>query len=333
MAVQSVSLFSEVKNYIKLSRDLQAHLARRPEDYPKFQAIFDASLEKISLDILHFEKNNIAKSEAKVFQFKQIFEKRYRHYFLCGEFPRWVYYKPYGYAGDYKIIDDIYQNKPRTIGFDRLWDNYFQQMMASRATRERKESLKKFILDFVQQHKNKEIRIMNLASGPAREIKELLEGDSSGVMSKVVFDCYDFDVRALDYAKELLNNNKNVNFIQKNAIRIALKKVITDDVPHRYDLIYSAGLLDYLDVRIAVKLVNNLKKILKKNGSIVIANFGDKYNNTSAGIMEWATEWYLIYRPKEELMDIFLTAGFSAGDLNMMAQKDKVVNYCVTNST
>ena len=129
------NLFSEVKHYIKLSRDLQAHLSRYPYDWLKFQKIFNSTLDKLYDDILQFERTNIDKFESKVYKLKKIFEKRYRSYFLYGEFIRWCLEKPYGYAGDFKIIDDIYQNQERTIGLDRLWDNYFQKLAAPKAIR------------------------------------------------------------------------------------------------------------------------------------------------------------------------------------------------------
>jgi chemotaxis methyl-accepting protein methylase len=202
-------------------------------------------------------------------------------------------------------------------------------MTASSATRERKEDIKKFLLNFLKQHRNKrDIQIMNLASGPAREIKESLDVLTDNSFPKVTFDCYDFDHRALDYARQLLNNIPNVNFIQKNAIRIGLKKDIKQEIPQEYDLIYSMGLFDYLDEKIATRLIANLRKCLKKDGVIIIGNFGEKYSNSSAGLMEWATEWYLIYRTDYELRRIFTNAGFSANALEITSQPSKVIKYC-----
>jgi SAM-dependent methyltransferase len=328
MNFQNSSLFSKVKYYLKLSKEMQAHLSKYPNDLPKFQNIFNSTLEKISLNILQFESSNIANSESKIYKFKKIFEERYKNYFLYGEFPRLAYEKPFGYAGDYKIIDAIYQNRPRTVGYDGLWDNYFLQMTASKATRQRKEDLKKIIYEFLKNHRNQSIRIMNLGSGPAREIKELSDGDADGYFSKVIFDCYDFDIRAINYAKSLLKNIPNVNFFQKNAIRLALKRDIKQEVPFEYDLIYSAGLFDYLDEKISLRLIANLKKLLKRDGTLIVANFENKYSNSSAGLMEWVTEWYLIYRTKEELKKIFLDASFLSKNLKIISQQNKVVLYC-----
>ena len=245
---------------------------------------------------------------------------------------KWCFDKPYGYSGDFKIIDDIYQNQPISEGFARLWDNWFQQLTAAKSVRERKGDFKKLILEFVQKHKGENLSIMNLASGPAREIKELLENDSEKLFSQTTFDCYDLEMRALEYAKQLLNNYSNINFSQKNAIRLALKKDIKEEICCNYDLIYSTGLFDYLDERIAVKLVGNLKKLLKPGAIMIIANAADKYSNSSAAWMEWAVDWYLIYRTESEFKKIFLDAGFSDESLQIILQQNNVMQYCIAKS-
>ncbi len=331
MIVTSSIIFSEVKNYLKLGRELQAYLAKYPDDWKKFQNIFNLTLDKVYKDILEFEKENMD-NESKVYKMKKIFEKRYRrHFLLYGEYITWCLEKPYGYSGDFKIIDNIYCNQPRTNSISRLWDNWFLQLAAPKAVRERKRDFKKIIFDFVKERGNKNLRIMNLASGSAREIKELLEADSNKIFIKTIFDCYDFDARAIDYAKTLLNNYENVNFFQKNAIRMALKKDIETEVTYKYNLIYSTGLFDYLDGSIATRLVGNLKKLLKNDGVMVISNAADKYNNSSVGWMEWVVEWYLIYRTKDEFKKIFLDGGISPKELQIMPQESKVMQYALVN--
>ena len=324
------TLFSKIKYYRKLREKLLEHLSKHPNDWLKFQEIFNAHVNEIYNDILNFERENISKSETEIYKFKKIFEKRYRNYFLYGEYIKWSFEKPFGYAGDFKIIDDIYQNQPRTIGFDRLWDNYFQQLAASKAVRERKEDFKEIILSFIKERGNQNIRIMNLGSGPAREIKEMLENDSEKILSGITFDCYDFDIRAINYAKKLLDGGNNVNFFQKNAVRLALKKDIKNEILSEYDLIYSTGLFDYLDGTITSRLLNNLRKVLKEGGVIAISNAGDKYNNPSAVWMEWVADWYLVYKTEIELKEIFLNAGFSAKNLQITPQhSSEIMLYCI----
>lgn len=328
-----ISLFSEVKYYLKLRKEFLAYLSKNPDDWPKYQEIFNLTLDKLYKDIVLFEKENIVKSESEVYRRKKIFEKRYRRYFLHGEFIKRSFEKPCGYSGDFKIIDSIYSNDSHTNGFERLWDNYFQQLAVTEAIRERKEDFKKIILKFVKNRIGSKIRIMDLASGPVREIKELLESESAGLFKNVIFDCYDFDEGAIEYGQKLLNNYEKVNFYQKNAVRLALKKKIEDEISSKYDMIYSTGLFDYLDDRVSIRLVGNLRKLLSDDGVMIIANAADKYNNISAGWMEWVAEWYLIYRTEKEFREIFLCAGFPSANLQIIPQKSKIMQYCLAGKT
>ncbi|MDD5071010.1 MAG: class I SAM-dependent methyltransferase [Candidatus Omnitrophica bacterium] len=323
--------FSKIKDYIKLSNGFRNNLLEFPNDWPKYQKKFNLAVDTVYNDILSFMNANIEtnQKEEQIYRLKKIFEKRYRRYFLYGDSINWCYQKPFGYAGDFKIIEDIYRQSPVTVGFDRLWDNYFQQLSASVSIRERKEDFKQIITDFVKNRQNKNIRIMSLASGPAREIKELLNSDKADLFERVEFDCYDSEIQSIEYAKNSLNCFNKVDFYQKNAIRLALKKNINDDIPCEYDLIYSAGLFDYLGHKVAVKLVQNLKKILKNGGQMLIANASDKSCNSSAAWMEWVAEWYLIYRSEDELKSIFIEAEFQPKDLSLILQKEKVMRYCL----
>lgn len=331
MILKKNSLFSDIKYYLNLQKEIKAHLSKAPNEWNKLQSIFDLSINKIYDDIINLEKDNIDKFEAEVYRGKKIFEKRYRKYFLCGEYIKWCFEKPYGYAGDHKIIDDIYQNSPKSTGFNRLWDNWFMKLPTVRAVRERKEDFKRIIREFQAKHTKGDMRIMNLASGPAREIKELLE-DESQLFANSTFDCYDVDSRAINYAKTLLKNTKNVNFFVQNAIRLALKKDITKEIDNKYDIIYSTGLFDYLDEKIASRLVSNLKKLLKKNGIMVISNARDKYSNPSTAWMEWVVEWYLIYRNENEFKMIFTNANLASRNLKIIVQNSKVMQYCLVNN-
>lgn len=320
------TIFSEVKKYLSLRNSLNDYLLKNPQDWIKFQNNFNVSLDKLYSDIVIYEKENIIKNENSIYRGKQIFQKRYRKYFVCGEFIKWSLEKPHGYAGDFKIIEDIYRNSSNTQGFDRLWDNYFQQLTISNAIRSRKDDIKKIILESIKGHNKNEIRIMNLASGPAKEVIELL--DNYGHLSDVIFDCYDFDINSINYARNLLKDRKNVNFFEKNAIRLALKKEITQEIPYQYDLIYSTGLFDYLDVRVGARLVSNLKRLIKPDGLLVIANVTEKYNNPSAGWMEWVADWYLIYRTKKEFLDLFIKGGYKREKLEIKTISDNVIQYC-----
>lgn len=323
------SLREKIRHYLKIAAKIEAYLSRKPSEWGRFQIEFNQEVDNIFRDIMHFEKENHANNSAeKAIKLKKLFINRLRKIFLKGAYNKWSLDKPYGYAGDFRIIDDIYQNVPITTGFNRLFDNYFQMSAISVAVRNRKNDFKRMLVDFINERKNCPLRIMDLASGPCRDIKEILCSNNLENHS-VVFDCYDHEPRALQYAQGLLAGFENINFIQENALRIAAVKDITSLIPQKYDFIYSTGLFDYLNHKISLRLIKNLKQLLNDNGILAISNVREKYSNPSMHYMEWVGDWNLVYRCDEEFRSVFLEAGFADNELNVQYEQQGVMQYII----
>lgn len=327
---QEKSLLGKIKIYKSVAREIKQYLDRHPNEWGRFQSDFNGELNGIFREIMVFEKQQFARGdEESVYKLKRLFVSRLRKEFLHGDYVVWSLNKPYGYAGDFKIIDDIYRNDPQTQGVGRLFDNYYQAAAISVAVRNRKEDFKKIILSTVKSCGPKKMKIMDLASGPCRELHELFKGELQNCPD-VTFDCYDQDENAWNYAKSLLQEDvQRVNFFKENVVRIALKKNIEAQMSQRYDLIYSTGLFDYLDKRIATRLVENLRKLLKPEGILAISDVREKYKNPSVHFMEWVGDWNLVYRPDEEFRQIFIDAGFSEKALSFGADQQGVLQYII----
>lgn len=322
-----IPLRTIIKTYLKRAQEIESYLSKRPNEWEKFQSGFNAELNIVFRNIMDFEKINLAIGrEDKVYKLKQIFINKFRNIFARGEYVAWSLRKPFGYAGDFKIIDDIYQNCPTTTGFDRLFDNYTQMSAIAVAVRNRKEDFKRLIVGFIKERQGCKLRVMNLASGPCRELEEILSSDAQ-LYEKVIFDCYDNEEKAIEYAKSLLNSYSNIDFIKLNAIRIALTKNINYLIDKKYDLIYSTGFFDYLSDRIAIAVVRNLKKLLKPDGMLVISNVRDKYSNPSVHFMEWAADWNLVYREDGDFRKIFIDAGYKEDDLEAQYEQQRIMQY------
>ncbi len=320
---------SMIKRYMKRAEEIEAYLSKKPKEWGKFQSEFNAEVNKVFRNIMDFEKENLSAGyENKVYKLKQLFVRRFKRMFAKGVYCNWSISKPFGYPGDFKITDDIYQNNPFTTGVDRLFDNYFQMSAISVAVRNRKEDFKRMIVSFVNNRKDKRLRIMDLASGPCRDLKELFSSDKL-LWEKTAFDCYDNDDKAIEFAQRLLENNNRVNFVRSNAARIALKKDITSLIDKKYDLIYSTGLFDYFEDKIAVRLIQNLKRLLNPGGVMAISTVRDKYSNPSVHFMEWAGDWNLIYRNEDEFSEIFLRAGFKKNELDIEYEQQGIMQYMI----
>jgi len=321
------SFRSLVKSYKKRAQDIEDYLSKKPNEWGKFQSEFNSEVNDVFRAIMNFERENVSVgAEDKVYKFKRLFVSRVRKMFERGVYTDWIIRKPYGYAGDFKIIEDIYKNNPPTTGFDRLFDNYVQMSAISNAIRNRKNDFKRMVTHLVGGRQNCPLRIMVLASGPCREIREMLSQESE-LFTNVVFDCYDNDKNAIEFAQTLFTDVTNVNFFKENAVRIAFRKDIHSLIDQKYDIIYSTGLFDYFDEKLATRLIENLRKLLNPDGALLISDVRDKYSNPSVHFMEWVGEWELVYRDDENFRKIFINAGFKENEIEPQYEQQGILQY------
>ncbi len=222
----------------------------------------------------------------------------YRKAFLTlNTMQGFVVLKPHGYPGDFEIIDRIYQKwfSPKEDLF--RWDSYFHAQAAAKAVRNRKEYFINIISSLVNEKPDRKICVLNIGSGPGRDLKELLD---TLEMPNILIDCIDIDKKAIDYASKL--NRKHIdklNFIHKNILRFRPKK--------QYDIIWSAGVFDYLSDKVFLYMLKRFKNWVKKDGNIIIGNFSE--NNPTRPYMEFG-HWFLFHRSKEKLLNLARKANF-----------------------
>lgn len=75
----------------------------------------------------------------------------------------------------------------------------------------------------------------------------------------------------------------------------------------RHDLIYSAGLYDYLHTKLATRLSSHFVQRLLSGGMFCIANFCIGTPNRAS--MELLQDWWLTYRSPRDLESILVDAG------------------------
>jgi diguanylate cyclase (GGDEF)-like protein/PAS domain S-box-containing protein len=212
--------------------------------------------------------------------------------------------KPHGYHGDYEIIDRIYMEWISPKKHLENWDKFFHWQAAPKAVRNRKKYFKN-ILSEIDQSQVIEPAVLNVGSGPCRDIYEY---KCKHPLSKIHFDCLDMDSKAIEYSKQLLNGS-NITFFCENAFRFRSEK--------QYDLIWSAGLFDYLDNEKFVFLLRSLMKMLTINGKMVIGNFSTL--NPSRNYMEFG-EWFLFHRDITELTELAGKAGVDPDSVSIESE-------------
>ncbi len=328
-----MGILNIIHEYRDKMGELQAQLAVNPQKWKSYQADLDRILDSVFGYFADFEKENF-KNENKIYKMKRLFINNCRSIIRLGKYNRHVIDKPYGYQGDFMIIEEIYKNSPNTVGIERCMDNYFLKSAASIATRNRKENFEHYLLNFFNERQDHDIRILDLASGPCTDIIEFYETIREQEQ-RVFIDCLEHDTNAIGYSQVKLKEKTFKNqicFLQKNAIKIALTKNLSFHMPRKYDLIFSTGLFDYLDEKISTLLIRNLKNLLNSHGLLIVSNYRDKWSNPSRHFMEWGGDWELVYRTQDEFIRIFREAGFNKHQLSLAYEPLKVMQYCFASS-
>lgn len=223
--------------------------------------------------------------------------------------------KPLGYPGDFEVMRYIYDRpfEGQTL-FGKAIHLANVMAPASAAVRARKDLVKGLVKKLIASWPDRErtIRIASIAAGPAQEIFELLS-EMEGPPPKMHIVLFEQDKVALGYAYSRLSGLVESRW--KPHIRItylhdSIKRLLHDSAMFTglgpFDLIFCTGLFDYLRTRMARTLCRNFHDNLKPQGRAYVGNMVQ--NNPCRWIMEHHLEWYLIYRTREELLDLGNTA-------------------------
>ncbi|WP_129714782.1 class I SAM-dependent methyltransferase [Pedobacter sp. SYP-B3415] len=219
--------------------------------------------------------------------------------------------KPYGYAGDFEVIDRIYQNQILDQKY-QTWDRYSLQHPAAQAVRNRKSYFKSRLgaaLKTGAPH-----RLLNLASGPARDLMELY--NELIRPEQLHTTCVEMDPQAIAYAQQLnAGNLEQIEFIRKNVFRY--------QTAARFDTIWSAGLFDYFNDKTFVLLLSRFGDWLEPGGEIIIGNFNSAFN-PSRLFMEVFGDWHLNHRTAEELISLAEQAGYARENIHIGREPENI---------
>lgn len=220
-----------------------------------------------------------------------------------------IFKKPFGYSGDYLIMNYIYDyNHDNYLGkssYEKIFNYYSCNIDISHSNVRRKEYFKDKLREVITN--NPQAKIMSLGCGPAREFLELLKDET--VPKTFTFVCLDLEEEALNYIKKevaiimkekpgiypaIYYENKNIAFLLRDRDNGFFLK-------ENYDLIYASGVFDYLKDDSAKKILKGMYRLLKKGGQIIICN-ADKNNHRHRAYYEFLMDWHLLYRSKEDIL-------------------------------
>ena len=208
--------------------------------------------------------------------------------------------KPRGYAGDAVMMDFIYDGQPPadTTAVGRQVFAATTRVSMGLSVLFRRHLLRSLIDETVASVPG--ARVLSVASGHARELDGSLLGSA----------LFDGEFVALD--QDPLSCAEVARAQAGRPVRVVnqgVRELLTGEGQSlgRFDLIYSAGLYDYLPDALARRLTARLLQLLRPQGRLLIGNFVP--TGSGRGYMELFMDWTLVLRNEAAVRDIATAAG------------------------
>ncbi len=228
---------------------------------------------------------------------------------LCAPAAHHCYNKPLGYPGDYVLMSHLYSEERQG---DSLYARLIHQVVVreeplANAVRHRKN----FMLSQIRQvasaarANGTKARILSLGCGPAQEILDYVKDRES---PEIGLTLVDQDQRSLAHVNWTLSKllvprraPTPVQYLYIGFKQLLARNEVLGAIADQ-DLIYTAGLFDYLSTRIAQRLALRLFQKLRPGGTLAIGNF--RRPNGATWSLDYWMDWPLIYRTHDDMLGI-----------------------------
>jgi len=266
---------------------------------PRMKALFD-----------DFENAALSVPQSSVEAHRAFAQGELHPLILCAPLVYRTFTKPLGYAGDYEMVNMILRNRlDGPSAFARIVNAYFLRMDVAEGHRNRITKLVDILSREARERLSHggSLRVLNLGCGPAEEVCRFIRRDE--LAERCEFTLLDFNLQTLDYARAQVNQamresgrrptvefvHKSVNDILKEAVRNG-----TSPAAAGYDLVYCAGLFDYLSDRVCAGLLRLFLNWIVPGGLVVATNVHPRHS--AHATLDDLAEWRLILRTEEEML-------------------------------
>lgn len=235
---------------------------------------------------------------------------------------------PQGQQGDYKTLEFIYKNSPRSEGIGYFLDLCSLNAPLAVGVRNRIKHLEEILRDELK--KRQQLAVLNIACGSCRELMGLAPDI---IASGAQITCVDNDSDALNFAQSRLSHSSllpQIEFYKYNALRMFDDELNMIEFGNQ-DIIYSVGLFDYLPDDFLVKLLRALYNLLNPGGKLLAA-FKDAGTYRSQEY-HWFADWDgFLQRTTKDFDRILVQAGIPEEALSVTREESGVIIFYIASN-
>lgn len=220
--------------------------------------------------------------------------------------------KPLGYAGDYEMVNQILGD-PRqgSSTYFQIVNAMFLRAAVAQAHQNRIDMLFDFLskaLDAAE-CEQRTMRVLNVGCGPAVELQRLIA--SGRDLSRLHITLVDFSRETLNYTRARIEEAchrhgclLSVDYVHESVHELLRRPVRQEALDPRQveDVVYCAGLFDYLSDKICKRLMRYFLFRCRPGASLLVTNVHAA--NPERFGMEHLLEWHLIYRDEAQMRAI-----------------------------
>lgn len=209
-------------------------------------------------------------------------------------------------------FDHMYKNTPKGVNsFGKFIDGLLLNLPSVQATRHRKEIVIKILENEIANNivLKRKTRILDIASGPARYLVELV---NSYNQTNVEVLCVDKDRRALNFGK-ILAGHKPIRYAKADILKTKHLKRLSKKISWVPNVILISGLFEYKDDTFVTHMLKEVYDNISSDGLLI---FVSQVDNPSKKLMSKVCvtsegkKWELIYRKPEIFRQWLLEIGF-----------------------
>ena len=256
---------------------------------------------------------------------------------LSSPFMSRIVERPIGVPGDFDMLGQILGTRFRGESlFGRLINEWILSNPATDAYRHRVRLLEDHTRAVVKDcsFSGRRAKVMSMASGVAYEVQRYMQNPEPEC--EVEFTLVDFSEDTLVEARNQftglgeLPESASVSFEQSSVIELANSSRSGASTgggwapDGKYDVVYCAGLFDYLSDRMVISVTRYLDTLVADGGVLLVSNYTTQ--NPFAHFMGLVLDWELVYR-SESHFDGLMRKALGQGNYQLKTDKNGVEVY------
>lgn len=269
-----------------------------------------ATMPTLSSLFADFEEQAAQIDPPRLLVHKALARRELHPLLMCAPLLHRSFTKPLGYAGDYEMVNMLLR-EPRegASTYAKVVNTILHLSGCAQAHRNRIDKLVGYLADEGGRvlAAGGRPRVLNVACGPAIEVQRFMAHPQAETLE---LELLDFNAETLAYTRsriqaeasrhrrqpQVLYHHRSIHDLLQEARGRGGESARWQGA---FDLVYCAGLFDYLPDRICARLIELFQR-WSRPGSLVVATNVHVCNPVRA-IMEHLLEWHLIYRDEVQM--------------------------------